>query len=216
MDSLPPPPIGAIIQPRGGRWTLAAIAVWGLCSMAGFWALWSDAARPGAAANSPDVWPAESGLARAPGRWTLIMFIPPRCACTSASLTELEEIQARAAGALDVRIISRLPAGADPAWMNTSIARRAAALPGAIVVPDAEGRIARLFGARTSGEILLYDPAGRLAYHGGITGARAHEGDNPGSDAVLALVAGKSAPGACPAFGCPLFSPAESPRAPLP
>ncbi len=45
-------------------------------------------------------------------------------------------------------------------------------------------------GSSTSGQVLLYDPSGRLAFSGGITAARGHVGDNAGSDAIVGLVMG--------------------------
>ncbi len=140
------------------------------------------------------------------------MFVHPRCPCTQASLAELERLQARSAGLIDLRIVSLLPPGEASDWNDTPLSRRAAKLPGAIIVNDANGRESRRFRARTSGETLLYDPTGRLAYHGGITSARGHEGDNPGSDAIAMLVSGRPAPANCPAFGCPLFDHQPSAR----
>jgi hypothetical protein len=134
------------------------------------------------------------------------MFIHPRCPCTQASLAELERLQARLAGQVDLRIVALQPAGEAASWSDTPLIRRAALLPGIQIIADADGRESLRFRAKTSGESLLYDQAGQLVYHGGITAARGHEGDNPGSDALRWLVAGQAAPASCPAFGCPLFS----------
>ena len=71
----------------------------------------------------------------------------------------------------------------------------------------------------TSGQVLLYQPSGRLAFSGGITPARGHSGDNPGSDAVLSLVRREArqadgVPVTCRVFGCPLFdNPVIAPQA---
>jgi hypothetical protein len=71
---------------------------------------------------------------------------------------------------------------------------------------DDAGREARLFGAETSGDTRLYSATGELMFHGGITIARGHSGDNPGRDALEALLFGKPA-GATKTrvFGCSLF-----------
>lgn len=179
---------------------------WALAVSAGFWGLWSYASTPGIADSPPQTWPTTSSLSRTEGRWTLVMFVHPHCPCTQASLSELERLHARCAGQIDVRIACLSPLSATPEWTETSLVQRAQALPGAAVISDRAGDNARLFHVHTSGTALLFDPAGRLAYHGGLTAARGHEGDNPGSDAVLALVTGKGAPAAAPTFGCPLFS----------
>lgn len=199
-------------QVRSLRWIFAALLIWGMSVSLGFWGLWSYASAPGTAEVAPVAWPAESTLPRTPARWTLVMFVHPRCPCTRASLTELEKLQARSAGQIDMRIAVLQPSGVTTDWTQTSLCRHAFALPGAVVSLDASGSEARRFHARISGEVMLYDPAGRLAYHGGITAARGHEGDNPGSDAILNLIAGDVASAACPAFGCPLLGGERSVR----
>ncbi len=191
---------------------MAACVVWVLGLAAGFWVLWSYASTPGSLFQPPATWPANSPLARTGGRWNLVMFVHPRCPCTQASLSELERLQARAAGELDVRIAWLMPEGAAADWSDGPLVRRAEALPSAEVVADPGGRTARAFRATTSGEVLLYDPAGRLAYHGGLTAARGHEGDSAGASAVLAHLAGRPAPASGPAFGCSLFHDGPAPR----
>jgi hypothetical protein len=132
------------------------------------------------------------------------MFVHPKCPCTRASLAELERLQAQSPQ-LDLRIVTLLPEAAGSGWSETPLSRRARELPDALVIKDPTGREASRFRVRTSGETLLYDPSGRLAFQGGITLARGHEGDNAGADAILALASGSSAPATCPVFGCSLF-----------
>jgi hypothetical protein len=72
---------------------------------------------------------------------------------------------------------------------------------------DPTGNEARRFGLTTSGEVAVYSAGGDLLYTGGITGARAHEGDNSGEDAAVAAVLGeRSAQKQAPVFGCELNS----------
>lgn len=82
----------------------------------------------------------------------------------------------------------------------------AASIPGVHVHADPSGATANLFGAMTSGFTLVYSPAGRLQFAGGITGARGHEGDNMGAHEVVlcAMDADKSATNT-PVFGCSLL-----------
>jgi hypothetical protein len=64
-------------------------------------------------------------------------------------------------------------------------------LPGAEISWDVGNQEAMLFGARTSGFAVLYDPSGNLLFQGGVTGSRGHEGRNKGAqrlaDALLTL-----------------------------
>lgn len=78
---------------------------------------------------------------------------------------------------------------------------------GAKVHLDAAGAEQLRFGARTSGQVLVYDADGRLALAGGLTPARGHQGPNPGAAALAALLTeGKSAmqDADWPVFGCSL------------
>jgi len=70
---------------------------------------------------------------------------------------------------------------------------------------DGGGAEAKRFGAETSGAVVLYDRAGRLVFHGGITAARGHEGDSFGQQRIAALLTGARADRTdAPVFGCAL------------
>lgn len=91
--------------------------------------------------------------------------------------------------------------------MQSDLWRTAAAIPGVTLMHDDDGREARRFGSATSGQTLLYDGDGVLRFSGGITGSRAHAGDNAGRRSLVALLSGgqpdRAATGV---FGCPLFA----------
>src|SRR5260370_7085742 len=129
---------------------------------------------PGATASAPAQWPAESRLSRSPERPTLVVLAHPRCPCTRASLSELSKLVARLPGQLTVYVLFVRPPGADVGWENTDTWRRASEIPGAVVRVDDDAREANLFGARTSGHTVVYDLAGPLLFHWGITSAHHH------------------------------------------
>ncbi len=84
----------------------------------------------------------------------------------------------------------------------------ARAIPGVSVVEDE--REARLFGAVTSGQVVLYDAVGVLRFRGGITPSRGHEGTTAGGETVRRFVAtGEQEASlhttATEVFGCALF-----------
>jgi hypothetical protein len=169
--------------------------------------------QPGTAAQAPATWPAASAIPYHAGSPALVLMAHPRCPCTRATLAELERLVADTRGALDVTVLFVIPAGFDRAWAHADLWRRAAAIPGVRLVEDPEGREAGRFGAFTSGQALLYDGTGRLAFAGGITPGRGHEGDNAGRDAIVACVrpAGLTAaqpaahrPQETPVYGCAL------------
>ena len=192
-------------------WPLLACLAWGLVCAGGVLALWRYELAPGADAAAPAVWPAASRLPRADDRATLVMLAHPRCACTRASLAELERLMARAGGRLTAQVLFVRPPEVAAAWTDGDLWARAAAIPGVHVERDDGGLEAARFGARTSGDVVVYDPAGRLLFEGGITSARGHEGDNPGRSAILAALAAPPADAAAaPVFGCPLAGPPET------
>ena len=139
-----------------------------------------------------------------PSKPTLIMLVHPQCPCSRASLTELNRLAALRPNKANLCVLFLRPAGCPEAFADTDLRRQAQAIPGALVATDDKGDAARRFGAATSGETVLYAADGRLLFHGGLTGSRGHEGDNPGLSAVTAWLRGEAAPAAAPVYGCPM------------
>jgi hypothetical protein len=168
--------------------------------------LFSYSASPGPTGAIPQRWPADSRISFDTSRPNLILFAHPRCPCTRATLGELEILMARCQGRLDAQVWFITPPGADDAWRDTALLRKASSIPGVAVHHDEGMTEARRFGAGTSGQTLLYDRTGRLLFEGGITISRGHSGDNPGRSAVVALLDETLPRGIeTPVFGCPLF-----------
>jgi hypothetical protein len=169
---------------------------------------------PGEPALSGANWTVNSRIQFDWRRPNLLVFLHPRCPCSRATLAELERVIAateqRAAVSIVLTEPERMPAGSE----RTAIWRDAHAIPGASVVTDHGGALARRFGAITSGQVLLYESSGRLVFHGGITGSRGHEGENGGRAAVIRSVNGaESADSSTPVFGCKLTCDVANPTA---
>jgi hypothetical protein len=165
--------------------------------------LWDYKSTPGALEAPPSRWPAPSALARSSDRSTLVVFAHPRCTCTRATLDELAILLARATAPLTTYVVFSRPPDVEAGWERGESWEAARTIPGVTVVSDAGGAEARRFRVQTSGETVLYDPSGRLAFFGGITGARGHRGDNVGRARVLALLATHHADrDRSPVFGC--------------
>jgi hypothetical protein len=170
--------------------------------------MFAYAATPGDGGAPPAVWPSASHVVREFSKPTLVMFVHPRCPCSRASIGELAALMAHVQGKAIVRVLFLEPAGTDPGWVETSSWREAAAIPGVVVQRDEDGAEASLFSMKTSGDSVLYAADGRLLFHGGITISRGHSGDNPGREALQALLQNQPAQLAqTPAFGCALFAP---------
>jgi hypothetical protein len=148
---------------RGIFWSLAGL-VWLAFVIAGSGLLWDYQTTPGAQAAAPPVWPTGGHVELAADRFTLVLLGHPRCPCTRASLGELAELMAGIQGKVDAYVLFVRPASATADWTQTDLWRSAAEIPGVRELVDEKGTEARRLGARTSGEVLLYDPHGRLLF----------------------------------------------------
>ena len=193
-------------------WLLSGlVAVWLAVAIAGLFAVWQYANTPGAPAQAPNDWPAQTMLARATDRPTLVLLAHPQCSCTRATLAELTEALARAKSLPKTYVVFLKPSSMPDGWEKSDLWKTAAALPDATVVADQDGHEADRFGAVTSGQTFLYDAGGALLFSGGITGSRAHAGDNAGRAAIVALLnRAPAAKASTNVFGCSLFAPAKS------
>lgn len=100
------------------------------------------------------------------------------------------------------------PDGVPDDWCRSERSVQAAGIPGVEVIADAGETERRRFGVRTSGQVLVYDGSGRVAFRGGITAGRGHGGPNPGRAAVPAVLNGVAGAGREAAvFGCSLVNP---------
>jgi hypothetical protein len=135
---------------------------------------------------------------------TIVMLAHPECPCTKASVEELARIMARADVREKAQAFVAFRAWDDIDPKKTALWARVATIPQTTPVVD-DGHEAALFHATTSGHVVVFDPAGRLQFSGGITGARGHQGDNAGEARVIALLTTGSTPRAeSPIFGCAL------------
>jgi hypothetical protein len=186
---------------------ILSIAMLAWCAAAGgaAVAMWRYAAGAGASKEAPAVWPAGTRISRSSGTFSVLMFVHPRCPCSRASMGELDRIVASVKGRAEVTVLFVRPPDAPRDWEQTDLWRSAAAIRGVVVKVDENGREALQFGARTSGQVVVYDEEGRLRFQGGITGARGHAGDNDGESAVVGLILTNTVTVTqTPVFGCGL------------
>jgi hypothetical protein len=203
----------ALFRRREMLWALA-ITAWCGSVAAGVGALQRYKSQPAVAPQPPLLWPAASRLLRSSSRPTLVLVAHPRCPCTRATLHELAVLMSQAGERLSAHVLFVRPAGAPRDWEKGELWQAARAVPGVTTSSDEGGREARLFHAATSGQVLLFDASGKQIFAGGITGARGHEGDNPGRSRVLSLISkGRAELARAPVFGCDLENPEPPPNA---
>lgn len=209
---------------------LAAITWLGATGV-GLAGLWRYSLTPAEMSAGTAAWPKQSCLEPPGDRPSLVLFLHPECPCSRATVTELGRLLARQPGKLSVQVVFYTPEEKSAEWERSALRGMVQDLPEVRSLTDTNGREAALFGAQTSGETMVYDTAGRLIFHGGMTGARGHEGDNAGLDAVEAMAATGSSfvrtagentpagsrkltvPTVTPVFGCSLGNrEADGPR----
>ncbi|HEX5050311.1 MAG TPA: hypothetical protein VFZ65_00935 [Planctomycetota bacterium] len=185
---------------------LAGGALWLAVVMAGFVSLFRYSAEPGGLQAPPSQWPTRAPIHLDATRPTLVLFAHPHCPCTRATIAELDRLMAMCAGGLVAHVIFYADPQFGEGWERTALWEHAGRIPGVHVLADAMGAAARAFCAQTSGCTLVYAPDGRLLFYGGITGARGHEGDNPGVSAIVEIASGSWGPVRTSAvYGCELF-----------
>ena len=192
---------------------LVLVLLWATLGLSGIGLLQRYASAAGDSGSPVATWPAAATKLPRDGA-TLVMFVHPKCVCSRASVAELSRLVTRSSYQLHPIVVFTRPDGMTGDLTDSILYRQATKIRGATVVMDDSGTEARIFGAETSGHVFLFDAAGTRVFSGGITGARGHEGDNVGADAVLTSFTQQgsaqrsqiaSRP-TSPIFGCGLFS----------
>lgn len=184
---------------------LCAFVAWTTVTGVAVAALTDYASRPGIAARAPTSWPKTTRLARTPGRSTLVMIAHTKCSCTRASLHELADVMATTGDRLDAIVVFVGPHEGSGLGGIIDLRASASAIPNVRVIEDESE--ARVFGAATSGQTLLYDEDGALVFRGGLTVARGHEGESAGGDVIKRFASNDHVTThASEVFGCSLFA----------
>lgn len=161
--------------------------------------------RAGDAGEVPSQWPEQKLIALDANRDTLVMFAHPQCPCTRASMEELNQLLARSGKNVAAHVVFLRPEKFPLDWTQAELWKTASTIPGLAIHEDIDGATANQFGAETSGSVVLYNPQGRLLFHGGITSGRGHIGDNVGEGTIIALLnGGDTSVKQTPVYGCSL------------
>lgn len=189
---------------------VAFIGLWLLAIGSGFAWILDYQNTSGVTGEAPKHWPSKAQIVLNSKGDTLIMFAHPQCPCTQASIEELNRLLAQADGKVTAQVLFFKSDKFSGDWTHTGLWKSAAAIPGVTVHEDIDGAQAHLFGAETSGCVLLYDIHGQLLFKGGITGSRGHAGDNAGENIILALLAGQKVNlKQTPVYGCRILDMCE-------
>lgn len=135
-------------------------------------------------------------------RYSLILFLHPRCSCSRATLHELSKVLRKSTNSPRVTIVMYCPNGKPDAWIEGPNDRLARKLDPHEFVIDA-GQLFQQNGIVDSGHVLCFDRSGTIRFSGGVTGSRSHEGSNQASAALRRILNGEGE--SCiefPVFGC--------------
>jgi hypothetical protein len=166
--------------------------------------LTQHAFRPSTGTAFSQDWPKQSHLVPSPDNYTVVLFAHPECPCASATLAEMERLRALAGDAFRLIVVFE----DDPAF-DLSASRNFRQVSGwnnVVLIRDTARRETELFGAKTSGQMLIFNKDRRLLFKGGITESRGHEGDNDYlQQAVLICRSQSSKVAITPVYGCSLY-----------
>lgn len=194
----------------GRRWSTQALAVaiWVILAIGGLAALTVYSLTGSTPVHAAAQWPANSQLSLDPARPVLVLFLHPRCPCSSASIAELDRVLSQHPGAFRCYAVLTVPPGVESGWEEGRNLEAARMLPDTTLVFDRGGALSRSFGTRDSGTLLVFGPDGARLFAGGVTASRGHEGESLGSNALQDIAAGMvPRQTESPVFGCPLLGP---------
>jgi hypothetical protein len=150
-------------------------------------------------------WPSPPGISLDPNLLTLVMVLHPQCPCSQATLHELTQVIGKYNNRIAINILFVQPPNAPANWVEGGLYDSVRQLSNVNVVVDKDGKAASALGATTSGQVIIFEPGGRVLFDGGITDGRGHEGDNPGLDTVFEVIrSGATSIRTAPVFGCSL------------
>lgn len=199
------------IHNKSAHLLLLGAAAWLLLALTGTIVLTGYSNTAGAVANTIPPLPEALSARMATGRHTLFIFVHPKCPCSRASISELARLMTACHEHLDAHAYFFQPADQPNSWSHTGLWEATERIPRVTVAQDIDGWNARSLQIGTSGEVLLYGPQGDLVFHGGITSARGHEGDNIGRTAVEQIVLQQQSDhSATPVFGCSILAPQDT------
>ena len=185
-----------------------AYSVWvGLLSV-GHLVLFEYEMTAGPLIDSRRVFPNNSEIKITHGRQNIILFLHPACPCSDATVQEFHKLMREGDKDSVGTAVIYMPRKMEGEWSLQPIISSVKRIRNVSVVHDTDGSLARLFGATTSGHVLVYDGRGVLQFSGGITGSRGHVGDNQYFDLARTSVLAKNPKFAtAPVFGCSLGEP---------
>ncbi len=159
----------------------------------------------GPLSDTTRIFPNHSAIPLTHGRQNIILFLHPACPCSEATVDEFHKLMREGEKVSVGKVVFFMPLEKESDWSFLPLVLSAKRIRNVSTYYDTDGSQASLFGATTSGHILIYDGRGVLQFSGGITGSRGHTGDNRNFDVAKNTIIAKNPKFAkTPVFGCSL------------
>lgn len=155
--------------------------------------------------NSKRIFPEKSAVQLTHGRQNIVLFLHPACPCSAATVDEFHELMHEGESDSIGKVVFFMPPEQESEWALLPIISSVKRIPNVSISYDTNGSQADLFGATTSGHVLIYDGRGILQFSGGITGSRGHTGNNKNLEIAKNTIIAKNPKFVTtPVFGCSL------------
>ena len=135
-------------------------------------------------------------------RPNLVTVLHPECACSNATMVEIEQLKKEFGDALAVTAIVDTSAYGVNSREARALISQIQHLQGVALRLDPDGVDADRFGAKVSGQTYLYDRDGQLLFEGGVTMSRGHTGPNQGIESIRRSLTGQRSLAHTSVFGC--------------
>jgi len=190
-------------------------------SLAFFGAIWAslvvigqgwllEKSNEGSPARAEVSWPQDSGLQLAADKFTLLFFAHPKCACTQASLYELDRLMTRHVNKLTGYIAFASAREFEPEFSKgkNALWNQATRIDSLTTFCDRDNEESRRFRANVSGTVVVFSPDKQLCFAGGLTASKGHCGISAGIQAIdLILSQPTTDVIRTPVYGCGLVAP---------
>lgn len=198
---------------EAGRWHRATFVslivivygIWSALLFTGHVVLFEYEMTEGPLGNSKRIFPEKSTVQLTHGRQNIVLFLHPACPCSAATVDEFHELMSEGENDSIGKVVFFMPPEQESEWALLPLISSVKRIRNVSISYDPNGSQADLFGATTSGHVLIYDGRGVLQFSGGITGSRGHTGDNKNLEIAKNTIIARSPKFATtPVFGCSL------------
>ncbi len=166
------------------------VAIWAAMVGIGFVWLTAYSTRPSVPANVSSTMPHGVFNLTENENPKMVVFIHPRCSCSSSTLKELARLVGENQNSFDLKIVFYRPDFEAADWVESDLMESAQQIPTASIGIMNETEI-ESFGVVTSGQTIVYDSLGNLEFSGGITISRGHEGKSAGRTSIGLILNGE-------------------------